>query len=92
MNTPRIPWIAIAFPALAACPGPAAESTTTTPGAPGADSGADGVHLKNPAGWMISGNHLYGDKADGIDATRLQGATISGNYIEDFGTASRSGS
>jgi hypothetical protein len=57
-----------------------------------ADSGADGVHLENSAGWVVSDNHLYGDGADGIDAARLSGATISGNYIEDFGAARRSGS
>ena len=56
-----------------------------------ANSGTDGVHLENAAGWMISGNHLYGDGADGIDAARLFGATISSNYIEDFGGARRSG-
>ena len=55
-------------------------------------SGADGVHLENSGGWVISGNHLYGDGEDGIDASRLYGTTISGNYIEDFGAARRSGS
>ena len=54
-------------------------------------SGTDGVRLENSAGWVISANHLYGDGADGIDAARLYGATISGNYIEDFGAARRPG-
>jgi hypothetical protein len=49
------------------------------------------VRLENSGGWVISGNHLYGDGADGIDAARLYGTTISGNYIEDFGAARRSG-
>lgn len=54
-------------------------------------SGTDGVRLENSGGWVISANHLYGDGSDGIDAARLYGATISGNYIEDFGAARRPG-
>ena len=54
-------------------------------------SGADGIHLENSEGWVISGNHLYGDGEDGIDASRLYGTTISGNYIEDFAAARPSG-
>jgi len=56
-----------------------------------ANSGTDGARLENSAGWVISDNNLYGDGADGIDAARLFGTTISGNYIEDFGSARRSG-
>lgn len=56
-----------------------------------ADSGADGMYLQNSGGWVISGNHLYGDRADGIDAKRLYAATISNNYVEDFGATARSG-
>ena len=56
-----------------------------------ADSGAGGVYLQNSEGWLISGNHLYGDGGDGIEAARLYATTISGNYIEDFGTTMRSG-
>lgn len=54
-------------------------------------SGADGIYLENSEGWVISGNHLYGDAGDGIDAARLYGTTISGNYIEDFAAARPSG-
>jgi Right handed beta helix region len=51
----------------------------------------DAIHLGNAAGWVISGNHLYGDGQDGIYASRLFGTTISGNYIEDFGAKQASG-
>jgi len=50
-----------------------------------ANSGLDGIHLDNAAGWDISGNHLYGNSWNGIYADRLYGTTISNNYIEDFG-------
>ena len=56
-----------------------------------ADSGEDGVYLENSAGWVITGNHLYSDGADGIDAARLYGTTISANYVEDFGAVRQSG-
>jgi hypothetical protein len=56
-----------------------------------ADSGADGVYLQNAGGWNITGNHLYGDGEDGIDAERLYGTTVASNYIEDFGTGRPSG-
>jgi Right handed beta helix region len=56
-----------------------------------ADSGSDGVYLQNAEGWNVSGNHLYGDSGDGIDASRLYGTTISSNYIEDFGVGQRTG-
>jgi parallel beta-helix repeat protein len=56
-----------------------------------ADSGADGIYLQNAEGWNITGNHLYGDSEDGIDAQRLYGTTIASNYIEDFGTGQQSG-
>jgi Right handed beta helix region len=56
-----------------------------------ATSGAGGVYLQNSEGWLISGNHLYGDGGDGIDATRLYATTISDNYIEDFGVTMQSG-
>ena len=56
-----------------------------------ADSGSDGVYLQNSAGWNICGNHLYGDRGDGIAAGRLYGTTICSNYIEDFGVGQRSG-
>jgi hypothetical protein len=54
-------------------------------------SGLDAVHLDNAEGWDISGNHLYDNARDAIDALRLYGTTISGNYIEDFGDHQRSG-
>lgn len=56
-----------------------------------ASSGAGGVYLQNSEGWVVSGNHLYGDGGDGIDATRLYATTISDNYIEDFGVTMQSG-
>jgi hypothetical protein len=52
-----------------------------------AETGGDGIHLDNAAGWMINGNHVYdvgGDHA--LYADRLYGSSIDDNYIEDFGT------
>ena len=56
-----------------------------------ANSGEDGMYLQNSEGWVISGNHLYGTGGNGIDAERLFAATISDNYVEDFGATARSG-
>jgi hypothetical protein len=56
-----------------------------------AHSGLDGIQLGNAAGWDISGNHLYGNARNGINAYRLYGTTISNNYIEDFGHKESSG-
>lgn len=56
-----------------------------------ANSGKDGMYLQNAEGWVISGNHLYGTGGNGIDAERLFAATISDNYVEDFGATARSG-
>jgi parallel beta-helix repeat protein len=52
----------------------------------------DGVHLENGAGWVVSGNHLYGDGQDGIYVHRMFGTTIADNYVEDFASAQTSGS
>jgi hypothetical protein len=54
-------------------------------------SGQDGINLQTAAGWVVSGNHLYGDGQSGIFAGRMYGTTISGNFIEDFGSRQRSG-
>ena len=51
----------------------------------------DAIHLDNAAGWNISGNHLYGDAGNAINANRLYGTTIYGNHIEDFGLGQNSG-
>lgn len=56
-----------------------------------ANTGADGMYLQNAEGWVISGNHLYGNGGNGIDAERLYAATISNNYVEDFGATALSG-
>jgi Right handed beta helix region len=56
-----------------------------------ASSRLDAVHLDNAAGWDISGNNLYGDAQDAINASRLYATTISDNYIEDFGYRETSG-
>ncbi len=57
-----------------------------------ATSGADAVHLDNAAGWTVTGNNIYGVGQNAIYANRLYGSAISGNYIEDFGSAHTSGS
>jgi hypothetical protein len=56
-----------------------------------ASSGQAAVAMENAAGWNISGNHLYDDAGNGIVAGRLFGTTISGNFIEDFGSRQASG-
>jgi parallel beta-helix repeat protein/putative cofactor-binding repeat protein len=55
------------------------------------DSGVDGIHMENAAGWMIERNHLYGNQQNGIYANRAYGTTISDNYIEDFGDTTTAG-
>jgi Right handed beta helix region len=54
-------------------------------------SGKDGIRLETASGWDVSGNHLYGNAQDAIDADGLYGTTIASNYIEDFGARQRSG-
>lgn len=56
-----------------------------------ASSGKAAVAMENAAGWNISGNHLYDDAGNGIVAGRMFGSTISGNFIEDFGSRQPSG-
>jgi parallel beta helix pectate lyase-like protein len=52
-----------------------------------AGTGGYGVSLDNTAGWIISGNHIYGvDGNYALRCNRLFGSSISDNYIEDFGT------
>jgi Right handed beta helix region len=52
-----------------------------------AGTGSDGVSMDNTAGWLITGNHIYGvDGNYGLRANRIYGTGISDNYIEDFGT------
>jgi hypothetical protein len=52
-----------------------------------ADTGGDGIHLDNAAGWMIRGNHIYGVGGDNaLYAGRMFGSSITDNYIEHFGT------
>jgi putative cofactor-binding repeat protein len=49
-------------------------------------TGANGIEMDNAAGWMITGNHIYGVGGDvALNADRLFGSSISDNYIEDFG-------
>jgi len=56
-----------------------------------AQSGKDGIHLDNAAGWMITRNHVYGVPQNAIYAHRLWGSTISDNYIEGFGETTITG-
>jgi hypothetical protein len=52
-----------------------------------ASSGGSGINMDNAAGWVVERDHLYGDGAAGISASRLFGTSISDNYIEDFATS-----
>jgi hypothetical protein len=52
-----------------------------------ASSGGSGINMDNAAGWVVERNHLYGDGAAGISASRLFASSISDNYIEDFNTS-----
>jgi hypothetical protein len=50
-----------------------------------ADTGGDGVRMDNVAGWMITGNHIYGVRGDSaLYAERMWGSSIGDNYIEGF--------
>jgi Right handed beta helix region len=51
-----------------------------------AGTGQNGVDMDNVAGWMITGNHIYGvDGWNALHANRMYGSSIENNYIEDFG-------
>jgi hypothetical protein len=54
-------------------------------------SGKDAIRLQTASGWDVSGNHLYGNAGNAIDADGLYGTTIADNYIEDFGSRQHSG-
>jgi Right handed beta helix region len=54
-------------------------------------SGQDAIYLQTASGWDVSGNHLYGNGQDGINAIGLYGTTIADNYIEDFGARQSAG-
>jgi hypothetical protein len=56
-----------------------------------ANSGADGIHLDNAAGWIIERNHIYGVPQNAIYAHRLFATAISNNYIEGFGEGPQAG-
>ncbi|WP_221469231.1 right-handed parallel beta-helix repeat-containing protein [Cohnella nanjingensis] len=56
-----------------------------------ADSGIDGIHMENAAGWYVERNHIYGVPKNAIYAERLYGTSISDNYIEGFGESTTSG-
>lgn len=50
-----------------------------------ADTGANGVHMENVAGWFITGNHIYGVRGEtALYAERMWGSSIGDNYIENF--------
>lgn len=51
-----------------------------------AGTGGNGVHMDNAAGWLITGNHIYGVGGwNALYANRIYGTGINDNYIEDFG-------
>ncbi|BCM89394.1 hypothetical protein IAD21_01240 [Abditibacteriota bacterium] len=50
-----------------------------------AQSGVDGIHLDNAAGWYIERNHVYGVSQNAIFANRAYATSITSNYIEGFG-------
>lgn len=50
-------------------------------------SGGTAINMDNAAGWVVERNHLYGNGAAGISASRLFATSISDNYIEDFNTS-----
>src|ERR1039457_2253418 len=48
-----------------------------------ASSGKGAIYLQTASGWDISGNHLYGNAGNAIDAIGLYGTTISDNRSEE---------
>jgi hypothetical protein len=56
-----------------------------------AESGIDGIHMDNAAGWYVERNHIYDVGQNAIYAHRLFGTSISDNYIEGFGEGSTAG-
>ncbi len=50
-----------------------------------ANSGTDGIHMDNAAGWYIERNHIYGVPRHAIYVGRAFATSVSDNYIEGFG-------
>jgi hypothetical protein len=56
-----------------------------------AQSGIDGIHLENGAGWYVDGNHVYGAPRHAIYVDRAYATSVSNNYIEGFGETKTTG-
>lgn len=52
------------------------------------NAGARGVNLDQAAGWLITGNHIYGTVKDAIFADKCYATRVIGNYIDGFGSGS----
>lgn len=55
------------------------------------ESGVDGIHLEDAAGWMIERNNIYREHHNAIYADRIFGTSISDNYIGGFGETKDAG-
>lgn len=49
-----------------------------------------GVYVQMGAGWIVSGNHIYGAGNDALDVNKCYATRVVNNYIEGFGTISDS--
>lgn len=49
------------------------------------NTGGIGINIDMGAGWLVSGNHLYGLTSDGLDIGKCYSTRIVNNYIEGFG-------
>ncbi len=56
-----------------------------------ANSGVDGLHMDNAAGWVVERNHIYGVPQHAIYANRLFATSICDNYLEGFGETEAKG-
>ncbi len=53
--------------------------------------GSTAISISASAGWLISGNHVYGLPASGIAAGRADATRIVDNYVETFGYSTTAG-
>jgi hypothetical protein len=53
--------------------------------------GSTAISISASAGWLISGNHVYGLPSSGIAAGRADATRIVDNYVETFGYSTTAG-
>lgn len=52
------------------------------------NTGARGINVNTGAGWILSGNHVYGTTTDAIKVDGCYATRVIGNYVDGFGSGS----